>query len=361
MSTKEQEQTDTLASRSEADIRRKLNDAPAYAVDQLCALLQYAKKSNIGIKTLSQLLGISSSRLSQMYNGSYNGNYVTGARRIEAFLMEEQNRKLFAGRDEFIETTVAKHIWAILEQTRYNRRIQILQSAEQLGKTRAATEYTRMKNHGRTIKVTVKPGCGSNPAGVFLRELALACGLSDVVHTRIMDLRYRIREALSICDLLIIDEFHQIEHWPEKSVRDLLDYIRSELHADGARGVVLIATNSDVLTLLQAFGRKAKYNLGQMLGRMCNEVLEIYPDDIPLTDITVILERYHPSVAKTTVKKMYDLATRAKLGHYGLLLDIMNRAWTDCKLAGKKMTDAMIMAKAEETMDDIKKRPELRK
>ena len=130
---------------------------------------------------------------------------------------EEERRQIFGGRDDFVETQVVRSLWAAFERTRYNRRIQIIQSEEQLGKTTAAKEYVKRNNGGRTVMVTCLPGGTSNPFGIFLRDLALACGSQDIRDRKIINLRYEIRDNLSICDELIIDEFHQINNWPDKA------------------------------------------------------------------------------------------------------------------------------------------------
>lgn len=348
--------TDTaLVDRNPADLRKALEKAEVsdYAVGQIVWLLDYARANSRSIKTLAIETGISSSGvISQMFNARYPGNYILRARKIEKFRLDQAKRSLFAGRDDFVETTLYKSLAGIFDKTRYARRIQVIQSPEQLGKSRSATEYARANNGGRTVMVTLKPGVTSNPVGVCLRDLAIAAGTKDIRHRQILDIRYDLREALSVCDLVIIDEFHQIEHWSDKAIRDMLDYIRTELHADGERGVALIATNSDVLSLLKAFQRRSRYNLGQLLGRMCNQVLDIYPEEIPPEDVAALTERYYKP-GKRAMSKLYDLTTRKSLGHFGLLLDILNRAWTECKVANQPMTDSLVMDIARETMADI--------
>ena|GEM_PF-3457605 len=352
--------SNALAERTPDDIRAVLaaNEIPEYAIEQLVLLHAYAAEKGAGFKALSHVTGISHGVLSQMYSANYPGNYILRARKIEKFLKEESKRILFGGRDEFVETSIARGLWVVFDKTRYNRRIQPIQSPEQLGKSRAAREYAKRNNSGRTVMVTLQPGGTSNPFGVFLRDLAMACGIKDIRGRKILDLRYDVREALAICDLVIIDELHQVEHWSDKATRDFFDFLRVELHADGERGVVLIATNSDVRTLLQSFRRRTRYNLGQLLGRMCNQVIEIQPDEIPPEDVAILVNRYYKP-GKAMLDKLYDLACRPKLGHFGLLLDILNRAWTDCKVEGKPMTDKIVMAIYRDTTADITANREL--
>jgi hypothetical protein len=346
-----------LAQRTAEAIRADLAKAEIdeYAIEQLIALHTVACTRDLGLKALAHKCGVSNGVLSQMYNGTYTGNYLLRARKIEQFLVDEEKAQIFGGRDDFVETSFSRSLWAIFERARYSRRIQFVQSEEQLGKSRSATEYTRRHNGGRTIMVTLKPGGSSNPFGVFLRDLALASGIHDIRFRKILDLRYDVEDSLAICDLVIIDEFHQIEHWTDRAVKDLLDYIRVVLQADGKRGVVLIATNSDVRTLLDSFRKRTNYNMGQLLGRSCNQDVELFSDEIPLDDVRALVERYY-SPGKRLLAKLYDIACRPKLGHFGLLLDILNRAWTDCKIERQDLTDAVVEAIARDTMEDIDKR-----
>jgi hypothetical protein len=85
---------------------------------------------------------------------------------------------------------------------------------------------------------------------------------------------------------------------------------------------------------------------------MCNEVHTISPDDIPEADVRSLIERYYKP-GKRALAKLFDLTTRPHLGHFGLLLDILNRAWTECKLSGSAMTDNLVLTIARETLDDV--------
>lgn len=352
----------SLADRNVGELKAKLSEkevsAPAAA--QVIRLLEYAISQGLSIKQLEDKTRISIGTLSPLFAANYPGNYDRIARRIETFFIEEENTRIFGGCRDFVKTKVSESLWKIFEKTRYNRRIQIIQSEEQLGKTRSATEYAHAHNSGRTVLVTLQPGGTSNPFGVFLRDMAKATGVTNDGTRRIMDVRFGIRGELEGCDLVLIDEFHAVEKWSDRAVSDLLDYIRTELHCDGSRGVVIIATNSDVMTLLQSFRKRTRYNIGQLLGRMCNEIVQLYPDEVPLDDVRLLVERYYKP-SKATLQKLYDLACRPKLGHFGLLDDIMSRAWADSQLDGVPLTDELVISKARETLEGIEKRSELYK
>jgi hypothetical protein len=344
--------TDPLVERTEKDIRHDLAERDAFVVEQLVKLQKYAQEKKLGLKVLAAQTGISTAALSEMFNNKYKGDWTAVASRIEKFWMDIEKNRIFGGCRDFVETEIAKSLWRVFEKTRYNRRIQIIQSHEQLGKSRAAQRYTELNNGGRTVLVTLQPGGPSNGFGVFLRELGKQTKI-DCTNKKIIDIRQGIIDRLQRCDLLIIDEWHLCEKWGDNAMRDLIDYLRVCLHNNGARGIVLIATNYDVFNGIDAFRKRTDYNMGQLLGRMCNEPLELHPDQVPLDDVLGMIERYFKPRA-ATLRKLYDLATRPGLGHFGLLDDILSRAWAIAQVDKKELTDELVLEIAEETLETIK-------
>jgi len=346
-----------IAERSDGQVRFALADVDRESVALLIQAKAYAAENGYGLKPLSDLINMPQGVLSQLFNGNYPGDYRAQTRKIAKYFLDLEKKAVFGGKRDFVETQTALGLWKVFEKTRYNHRIQVIQSAEQLGKTLAAKEYTHRHNTGRTIMTTLMTEGTSNGFGVFIRSLATACGI-EVTHKKVMDIRFQIKRRLSTCDLLIIDEFHQIEYWQDRAVRALIDFIRIELHCDGERGIVLIATNSDVMTLLDSFRKRAHYNVGQLLGRMCNQPLEIHPDQVPQRDVSKLVRRYYKPDEKT-IRKLYKIVTSSKLGHFGLLDDIMARAWAESQVDKVKLTDRLVMKTARETMDELKSRKEL--
>lgn len=350
---------DPLTSRTTEQIRSALSELDACCVDQICRLHEYAITEHLSLKSLSQRTGISSGMLSQFFSGTYPGDWYAQTERVEHFFSDLEKKRIFGGCREFVETNVATALWKVCEKTRYNRRIQIIQSAEQLGKSRALAEYAANNNGGRTIMVTLQPAGAANPYGLFMRDLARNLHVGTD-HTKMHDLIGRIREKLERCDLMIVDELHMLEDWPDRLVKSFWNALRLYLHADGKRGVVLVATNSDVHTLIQAFRRRTRYNVGQLLGRMCNQVLEIHADEIPIADVEMLVARYFKP-RKATLNRLYEIATLKGRGHFGLLDDILSRAWADAQVEKTPLNDDMVMAVANDTMEDLVSRKELYK
>lgn len=321
-----------------------------------CKLHAYAVEHGLGVSALGQQAGIPGGMLSQFFNHSYPGDYSAIAGRIDKFFWRLEQKAKYGGLREFVETRIASALWTVFDKTRVIRRIQWIRSPEQLGKTAAAVRYTEDNNHGRTVMVEL-PGGARSGFGDFLWILAEALGIPYTVKLR--EKRIRIRNALQACDLLIIDEAHLAWTWTDRDVALFLDYLRTDLFEDGERGVVLVETNCDSFERLQHFRKRAGYNIGQLIGRMRNEPVVIDPgEDICEEDVRALVGRYYKPGA-STVRRLLAIAQREKLGHFGLLLDIMNEAWSKAKARHRELDDATVDQVAEQILNALKARKEL--
>lgn len=345
-----------LKERSQDDIRRIFAGEEEDVVKQFLALHAYACKHHLGISALGHQTNIPAGVLSQCFNHSYNGDYSALAERVDKFFWRLGQKELYGGLRQFVETRLAKTLWTVFEKVRIIRRIQVIRSPEQLGKTRAAEEYTARNNSGRTVYTRLSGGTRQG-CGDFIWNLAEQLGIPYSVKMR--EKRIRIKSALEACDLVIIDEAHLVWSWCDASARDFWDYLRTDIFSDGERGVVLIATNSDMLNELAKFRRRAGYNVGQLLGRMRNEVLTIDPvEDVIEEDVAALMARYYKP-GKEAVRLIHSLAQREQLGHFGLVDDILNESWTRAKAKKRDLTDEVVIATAREIVDELKGRKQL--
>lgn len=347
-----------LKERSADDVRDTLKgkSLDEDIVKQFMALHAYAQEQNLGVSALAHQSGIPSSIISQGFNGDYIGDYEAIAKRIETFFFRLEQKALYGGLRGFVETQLARTLWRVYEKTRIIRRIQIVQGPEQVGKTRAAVEYAHRNNSGRTLYVKLAGGSKSG-CGDFIWALADALNIPYTIKLR--EKRLRIQHALEPCDLMHIDEAHLIFGWTDQAQREFWDYIRTDIFADGERGVIFQTTNSDMMKGIQDFRRRARYNVGQLLGRMHNDVVVIDPaDDITEDDVALLVGRYYKP-GKATLHMLTAHAQAEQLGHFGLLDDIMTEAWTRAKARKKELCDEIVNAVASEVMGTLKGRKEL--
>jgi DNA transposition AAA+ family ATPase len=296
--------------------------------------------------------------LSQCFNGSYPGDYSAIAKRIETFFWRLEQKALYGGMREFCETALANVLFKVFEKTRITRRIQPVEGPEQLGKTRAATEYTRRNNSGRTIYTKIAGGSHQGGVGEFIWNLAERLDLPYTI--KLKEKRIRIKQHLESCDLIIIDEAHLIFTWSDRAQAEFWDYLRTDIFDDGARGVVLIFTNNSMFDSLSKFRARTKYNVGQLLGRMRVDAMRIDPaEDIIEDDVEMLVTRYLKNPKKDTIRKLHALASRNQLGHFGLLDDVLNESWTRAKARKAALSDEIILNTANETLSTLNARKEL--
>lgn len=351
---------DAIVNRTDEQIKSDLAERADTIFDLLIRLRDHAREQSLGLKGLAMQTGIPQGTLSSLFTGKYTGDWDNQAERLNKFFHDLEMKRIFGGCRDFVETKLAKCLWKVYDKTRYNRRIQIIQSPEQLGKSRAARTYTKNNNGGRTIMVTLQPGGPNNGFALFLRDLAAALGYSTD-HKKLIELRQQIKSRLQVCDLMILDEWHMLNTWGDLAIRAMLDYLRIDLHADGERGIILQATNDDVLNKLDAFRRRSRYNVGQLLGRMTSRrVLELHPDEIPIEDVKMLVERYFKP-RSSTITKLHNLAIRPRLGHLGLIDAILADAWADAQLEKENLDDDRVLAVAQETLEDLETRKDLYK
>ena len=345
-----------IMARSPEHVKTALRAQNKDVVKQFLALHAYAVKHRLGVTALYHQCGIAPGILSPAFNGTYPGDYFAISERIEKFFWRLEQKELYGGIRKFVETKLAKTLFAVFEKTRVIRRIQLIESPEQLGKTRAAREYSARNNSGRTVYCSLSGGARSG-VGDFIWTLADSLGIPMSVKLR--EKRARIKQALEACDLVIIDEAHLMWAWRDLAIADFLDYLRTDIYADGARGVALIATNTNMINRINRFRRRAGYNVGQFIGRMRNEVMTIDPaEDIIAEDVRLLVSRYCRPGA-SVIKKLHGIAVREQLGHFGLIEDIMNEAWTRAKAGKKKLTDEIVLDTARRILDELKGRKEL--
>lgn len=339
-----------IKERAPEDIRRALKDQDDRVVQTALKLHAYACDNNLGLSQLASQTRIASGILSPWFNGTYTGDCFAICDRVDQFFWRLEQKAKYGGIRQYAETRLARSMCAHFEKTRITRRILLMQSPEQLGKTRVSVEYTERNNSGRTHYVSLSGG-SKQGSGDFVWNLAEVCGVPYSIKLR--EKKIRIRQALEACDLIIIDEAHIMWTWTEQSIMEFLDYLRTDIHANGARGVVLIATNSDMLAGLMRFKQRARYNIGQFLGRMRNQVLQIDPvDDIVEEDVKLLVGRYDYKPGAVALRKLHEFCQREQCGHFGLLDDIMNEAWTKARARKRELDDTLVLDVAKSIMDE---------
>lgn len=346
-----------IKDRTEEEMRSALASQAPEVVETAIRLWLYARANHLGVSRLAQTIGgIGAGMISQWLNGEYPGDPIAIAERVDKFFWRLDQKEKYGAIRKFVETRLATALWNVFEKTRIVRRIQLVEGPEQVGKSRAALEYYARNNSGRTAYTTLSGGTKSG-VGDFVWRLADNLGIPYGV--KLSEKKLRIRHRLEACDLVVIDEGHLAFTWTDRALAEWLDYIRTDLFDNGARGIVIIATNSDMMDGLGKFQARHKYNLGQTLGRMRHDPMRIDPaEDIVIEDVLALVERYYKP-GKAALERLLEVAARDQLGHFGLLEDILNEAWTAAKTRKKSLDDTIVLATVKTVIAALKTRKPL--
>jgi len=194
-----------------------------------------AKKLNWNLGRLAKATGLSTTVLHRLLRGDYNADPSRAIATLDAV---RSNFAESAENPEFIETSLAKVMFAACDKTRALKTVSILWGRLGIGKTEIAKEYVRQKPVGQTSFVRFPAGASF---AVFVQHVARALGVARGGRTA--DVRERVIQLLSMGQrLLIVDELHQafITTRGDTAVK-CCEFLR-EIKDESQCGLVLIGT-----------------------------------------------------------------------------------------------------------------------
>jgi hypothetical protein len=160
----------------------------------------------------------------------------------------------------------------------------------------------------------------------------------------------------------MLDEVHLIFKLSYKETCKILDYIRTDIFQNGERGVVLLCTDDRetgfFMDGLRRMATEYRYNVGQFLGRMMIDVVNIDPsEDITEDDVGLLMQRYYKP-GKAVLRDLTSLAQAEQLGHLGIVDYIMGEAWNRTKGKGG-ITDDVVSSVIKTVRETLKSRKAL--
>jgi DNA transposition AAA+ family ATPase len=162
-----------------------------------------AKERGWSLTKLSTVTGISTTVISRLFRGIYPAD---GSAIIAKLRKARESFSDSAENPDFIETSLARRMFALFDKTRALRNVSILWGDMGIGKTECISEYQRQNNHGRTLVVRFPAGASF---AFFVAHVARACGVATRSQSQFQQ-REKIYQVLAAGQrLLIIDELHQ--------------------------------------------------------------------------------------------------------------------------------------------------------
>ena len=161
-----------------------------------------ARKHNWNLTRLAKATGISTTVLYRLFLGTYPADPTSSLSKLDAARKSFQES---SENPEFIDTSLAARIFAILDKTRALKNVSILWGRMGIGKTECLHEYIRRSPVGRTHFVRFPAGASFSH---FVQHIGRSLGVAKSQNAT--NQRERIIQLLSAGQrLLIIDELHQ--------------------------------------------------------------------------------------------------------------------------------------------------------
>lgn len=240
----------------------------------------HCREQSLSLSDIGKLVGYSSTTISRLFGGRYEGNYAEVITKIRSYkhLADERRRMTL---DEFVETSVWREIRAVCDLALIHQMPAIVTGVSQIGKTTALEEYRRRSEYiVRYVRMPAAPGFRG-----AIEAIADACNVTTRCTTE--QLRRRVAKSLDSKSLLIVDELHQLAISAGKnSAMKIMEYIR-ELMDVSKCGLVVCGTRALDQDLING---ELKGWLEQFRER-CIKRLEL-PDRLPDDDILLVAKSY---------------------------------------------------------------------
>lgn len=275
----------------------------------------YYVENALSLEEAADLLHLSGTTISLVFNGRYTAKLDNIVAEIETFFRFLDKRSL--GRKlTFIQTSMTKRIWQVCDAALEFQRIAFVFGDQQIGKTEALKAYQAEHNHGSTIYSEMVTG-----GSMYDYLVSLARELRISPNQRIPVLRQRIMDAFDDRMLLIVDEVHRCvdDAAYGKAIRTV-EFLR-ELFNRRHCGMVCAATN--VFRDEMESGPLEKILRQMKRRRLCSLQLPSVPTQ---ADLNMFASAYKLAPATGDAKKLEaDMVENEALGMWLTLLRMASK------------------------------------
>lgn len=265
----------------------------ADGLEALMKLFDIGKERKYSWDELGDMINYSSTTMSRLYAGKYDGSLKDVMTAVRAALKLEAERAKMK-KDIFIETSTWHKINSACNLAIRRNAMTRVTGPSQIGKTFSMFEYKRRAAFSvHYIRIPAAP--------TFKLVIDIICqALRVQQNLRIEDARMRIPRAVSENTLIIVDELHELVMSAGKSTAmKVIEFLR-EIHDVSHCGMVLCGTKSMEDDLIN--DPKMRSWLAQTDQR-CIRVVNL-PNVIPEEDIDLVAAAYGISGSKACVESL---------------------------------------------------------
>lgn len=224
-----------------ADYRARLAKSgyTPQATQTLAWLIDTAEANSWTLGDIAARVGYNKTTVARLFTGDYGANPAAAIASIADF-RRQYNDRAWIEQIPFVETTIARKIWAAIDYSRAYQEIVSIIGHSQWGKTTACEEYKRRKDEGagKSTVVLVRLPVSPSPTrliGSLTRTLGIT---SNAPFDRTME---AIKRTLTPQHVIIVDEAHMASLSSLRGLKTIetLREIYDEIHC----GLVLVGTH----------------------------------------------------------------------------------------------------------------------
>ncbi len=331
-------------------------DAPHVTAEQISAVADdvrlFIATYKLKGKEVAKAIGMSETVVSEFLNGKYSGNNAQVAIDLEAWLVEEEERRKRPATTQFVWTNVAQEIKAVANYCLDKRAIGLCYGPDTsgIGKTTALQAIHRHIGPRRASLVTVDK-VDANPTGL-LRKLCRAMRVDDG-GSNAQKFARAVHHLTGRSHLLLIDQIHNLRG----SKEDRPFYILADLF-DATRTAQLWCGTADLVGYLQRQQRKhGDESLTQIRRRIfpCVDLMEGVrasgPDGTgePLVTVDQVREMFARNQLKlttTAARFLCELCNQPDSGAVGLCVQLVEYATMMAEMRRSTSIDLPLLKEA---------------
>lgn len=214
-----------------------------------------------------------------------------------------------------------------------------------MGKTKGGAEPMYLRYLDRCVWLD----CPTDEADrTFLFALAAAVGISGGTGKKVGQIRPQIAAvfATGMIDLVIVDEAHFL--WPADKLTKpkRIEYLRAEIHRDGAVGVLVIATPQFAASMQAVMAANPRWAPGQWDGRVIRYHLR---DTMTAADLGAVARHHAPDFTAEMIDGLVAQALACE-GFCGLMVNTIKRARREALEEGLPQVTPAILITAQVEM-----------
>ena len=275
-------------------------------------LSDYFRETGKSQSSLAKSIGYTAGALNSFIHGSYKGDMMEVANRINEFLMRETQRLTAPKTPDFAPTSFAKNALTVLNYAHVNRDMGLLHGDAGVGKTYSIEHYAA--EHRNVIVITAGIDL-STPKAVV--EEILSRLTKDFTYSSLNSMSRQVIQLLKGSDkLLVIDEANHLNYRAREVIRKIHDQAQIGVVYCGSHDLYAQLHGKKDIIYAQLLSRIGVRRAMDRKSISMDDISLVFEQHVKLDDPCLNL-LYHCAVSEgglRLAKKIYVLASTMAFG-----------------------------------------------